>query len=604
MTEFPERPCSDFRSSQLRFVALIVLLFLLTLCVFSYRVSLTKPWFGELSTDVRSHDWLTAQTLIHATNWYDEGPAAVWFGTFWRAKTVESPTLPTRGFYCSFPPGYVVPIYVISRVLGHPPTVSLIMTYNLINHFFLAFVLAVTVLVVLMQLKVRTLVATILSVVPILLALLLPGPLYVMQAVYFSHTAVLLFFVVLALVEFWKDLSDSVSTRARLSMFQAALALGGVLTDWLCIFVVLAIYAKRVALRQLGSDWRSFVRNSAKLWLGPVLALALFALQLWCLDGFSCIWGRFTERTGGLNFASVVLDSAGPGSSPVRSFFNVFWLHRVPHNFNYFGVFLIWASTLMWIALVVAALFTGRRGKTIPREIKAALSLMGIYLLPCWGESYFLRQQCAQHEFMALKFIIPLSTIPLALLPGMLCSFFRLRQELMPQEEIGAVCGGTWTESLCLYSAVVALAIAFIYVAVEHNRYARLFFPIDHECRIVGEFVRVNTSYEDVIFSPDFSVGNGPPQCISLTRRLIHPIRSWEEICDKLSTLPGGVVVDVFVKDFTDDHLVAVHPDITAVAQEVRKAGNMRLYKIPRGIFSGKCCTREGADRHAEGHGE
>jgi hypothetical protein len=127
------------------------LLFIIAIGIFKYTVRIREPWFGTLS--LRLHQRASGSTLKFSKNWYREGLLDLKFGMIENPKSVEFPTLLSREPYTSYPPGAILPIYIISKLRRHEPTPSLLMKYNLLNHLFIAFFLSLIIFFFLVQLK-------------------------------------------------------------------------------------------------------------------------------------------------------------------------------------------------------------------------------------------------------------------------------------------------------------------------------------------------------------------------------------------------------------------------------------------------------------------
>jgi len=113
------------------------LLFIITTWFFLNTLETRKPWRTVLSDT--HHQWLSGSTLKFVNNWFEEGPVSLKFGMIENPNSIEFPTLLSRGPYPSYPPGTIIPVYVLAKIMGRELTPSLLMKYNLINHFLIAF---------------------------------------------------------------------------------------------------------------------------------------------------------------------------------------------------------------------------------------------------------------------------------------------------------------------------------------------------------------------------------------------------------------------------------------------------------------------------------
>ncbi len=211
--------------------------------LFAYTVHARRPWFGKLSFE--HHQWLTANTLRFARAWHAEGPWTLGFALLNEPQSVEFPTLLSRNPYVSYPPGFVLTAYAYSLVSEGAPTVSSLMGWNLINHGLIAVVLGTLSLIVLRRLGLDRGTATMLAAVPPTLELLLPGPLYWHQNVYFADQAVLLPYVLFILLEVIRDAYPSARTSS--TWWQVLVIAWGIACDWLFVCLVGFAYLKRLS---------------------------------------------------------------------------------------------------------------------------------------------------------------------------------------------------------------------------------------------------------------------------------------------------------------------------------------------------------------------
>lgn len=268
-----------------------------TVGLFAYTVQARRPWFGKLSFE--HHQWLTANTLRFARAWHAEGPWALRFALLNEPRSVEFPTLLSRNPYVSYPPGFVLTAYAYSLVSEGAPTVSSLMSWNLINHGLIAVALGGLSLLVLRRLGLDRGTSTLLATVPPTLELLLPGALYWHQNVYFADQAVLLPYVLFILLEAIRDAYPS--ARASSNWWQALTMAWGLACDWLFVCLVGVAYVKRLATGDIPPPWSSVKAwwwRSLQFGAGGLLALSLFFVQLAFLGMLPRLKERFLERIG------------------------------------------------------------------------------------------------------------------------------------------------------------------------------------------------------------------------------------------------------------------------------------------------------------------
>jgi hypothetical protein len=544
-----------------------------TVVLFVYTVEIRSPWFGVLAES--HHQYMSAHTMKDAKSWYREGPWTLYFGSFDNPRSIEFPILSSRGVYATYPPGYIWPIYLLGVVGRHEPTVAMLMNYNLANHFLIALFLSLTVFLFLRQLELSFSVSLVFSLIPMLLELLLPGPIYWHQATFFADQAILLPFVLFLFLEVLRYQATGWSQKTLLNLSQSAILLYGFLTDWLFVFVAAVVFCKRVLEGELGSSVRSFITGSLAYWSAPAVALSLYGVQLYLLNGFSQLKAKFFWRSSFLK-SQVPLD-LDPAKS--FSFADVFWGHHVPYSFGKAAVPLLWyVLVLVLVAAAILgcrALLTGR-GVSVP--VRRTLWLTAMFLLPCFLQVYVLKQHSLIHLFSALKFSLPLAVVPLVLAPVLI---LLILEDLAPAILPNAASHRDWmrrtglpaTAGLCLF-----LTVAYVYG--EHSRFSDLFPRPNLAFEVVGGFIDRNTGWRDVIFSPHAEVPERPPEWLSYTMKRIYRIRSVDDLYRRIRPIKGDYVVNIFVIDEYSGRIPQDIRSLISGAESVRAEGSLKLYKI------------------------
>lgn len=468
-----------------------------TLGLFAYTAHLRRPWFGRLSYE--HHQWLTANTLRFANNWHAEGPWALRFALLNEPKSVEFPTLESRNPYVSYPPGFVLTAYAYSALRDGEPTARSLMEWNLINHALIALTLGATTFLVLRRLGLGRASATLLAAMSPALALLLPGPLYWHQNVYFADQAVLLPF---ALFVFLEALRDTVpAARPACDRWLALTSIWGVACDWLFVCLLAVAYAKRLAEGDIPLPWSSpkgWLLRSARFGWGGLVALALFFAQLGVLGMLPRLKERFLERIG-----------ATEVNAELTGRFNaIFWGEYMPAQFGAAGPWLAWLALVGCLALGGWLWRQAWRGRASPPGAALAAWTMALLTAPCFLQVYALRNHSAIHDFSALKFELPLATTPFALLPLSLLASFA------PDWTARRV----WRVSIPAALWLAALA----YVAPLHAQFHALFPEPSPIIEPLGRFVREAVTESDIVFSPDFEIPTDPPHLLAMSGKRVY----------------------------------------------------------------------------------
>ena len=574
----------------------IVLLVAAVSGLFAYSVEMRRPWFG--TNPLCLETWLNTGTMLWAKHWLHEGPFHLWFGYFWDPNSIEFPTLESRTIYMSYPPGAVLPIYLLCKVLHRDPTISTIMAAGLFCHFVVALLLALMTFALARKARAGRIDAVVVSLIPAGLALFLPSPISQFQMAYF-HMAVLPAFVLCVSLEMLRDAAIDPRVRRWIGVVQGGVLFFGMLCDWLFAFVTVCLFLKRLAAGQILScahtTWKRrawlFVKNSLALGLAPGLALSLFGLQLWRFHQFTILAERFEERSAPL--------SSGGG------WFT--WLDNYllgMHMQRGYGPWCRWLILASLIGLAVAAVFAGyrcvRRRPAIP-ALNTGVSLLFLLLTPCLLHVYVLRQDNAHflHFFTSAKFSIPIAAIPLALLPITIIAGLNLEVSSFSVVRIWrrmrpCTCGaGALEPSNGSLLVLLLLIVAGYYAYSEAPGIAKCFFPPSRDWTRFGAFVSENTRYEDVLFTPNSLLAvNSTPMQLAHTMKCVYVADSLETAYAKLKGVPGEYVVNYLAYRKDLENLNANMKDLMARACEIRSCDEWVLHKIRKPDFLAQCQSK------------
>lgn len=545
----------------------VFFLFVLTLGIFAYSVEIRRPWFGDLS--LGHHQWLSGSTIKFTKNWLHEGPLALRFLMLENPASVELPTLASRQPYLSYPPGAIVPFYLLCKLRGTEPEPARLMNFNLANHFLVALSMALLVFVLLRQLHVAHIGATLLATIPIMAVLLTPGPLYWHQNVFFSDQAVILPFAVFALLEVWRDRFHAKPARMAVGMAQSLVMFMGVLTDWLFVVVVAVVYGKRLLNGELGKGVTGFLAGSTRFLAPAFAALGLFAYQLYEQNAFQGLLGIYLARAG----------VAEVGAAYAQRFPLVFWQRHIATAYGQPAVILLWTGLLVFGASTVRLLAHHLRGRPVNEASRNITNAAGILLVPCFAQVYALQNHSVIHDFSTLKFALPYATVPFVLLPLLVASFFGM--------DIARGVSFRRVSVRVPVFAIVMVVTAAVLVLHEHPRFRKFFPRPNPEVAQLGRFVAENTEYRDIVFSPQLEIKNAPPQLLSYSMKLVYRTESVADIARKVGDAQDAAyVVNILVRSAPDSM-----PDylnrLAAAAHTVREGDGYRLYKIAKTDYLG-----------------
>ncbi|MGQ9898240.1 MAG: hypothetical protein ACUVR8_11870 [Acidobacteriota bacterium] len=356
---------------------------------------------------------------------------------------------------------------------------------------------------------------TLLAALPPMLELLLPGPLYWHQNVYFADQAVLLPYVLFILLEAVRDAYPL--ARARCEQQQALTMAWGVACDWLFVCLVGIAYVKRLATGDIPWPWSNVKEWSRRsLWFGSggLVALGLFFTQLAILGMLPRLQARFLERIGATDV-----------NADFTARFNaMFWGEYIPAQFGTAG------STLAFLALAGCLVLSIWRWQQVTGAQSpapgVAVSAWAMVLLtvPCFLQVYALRNHSAIHDFSALKFSLVIAAVPFVLLPVTFLAAFAPRWLTGMGRRISV--------------AVLLLAAALTYALPVHFGFRALFPAPSPIIEPLGTAVRQAVTPSDIVFSPDFEIPTDPPHLLSISGKRVYYAPSLAAVAADVSRYP------------------------------------------------------------------
>lgn len=498
----------------------------IALALFAYTVRIRSQWFGYFSGE--NHDWLSGSTLIFTQNWDREGIWSLRFGMYDDPKSPEFPSLLDRSPYVSYPPGAAVPVFIISQLTGQPPSLDMIMAYNLANHLLIAIVLALTVFFFLDKFGLDLKIVFFFSLPPLFLELLLPAPLYFHQNSFFSDQAVILPFALVVLLEVLRS-PRAGRSRTIISVLQALVILYGVWTDWLFVFVLIALFIKRLVAGEIGlRNRKAFLQGTAKLWALPLAALAAFLYYVYLIMGkdLGNAWFELTHkffvRTGGHETES-------------RLDFVLNVTRNADRGYGRLGVAIIYVSVLAVLALGGFLIVRKLRKKTVSGELELITLLALIIVVPCVLQIATFLNHSSVHNFSVLKLSVIVSVVPFVLIPLLVGLAIRHYTRINDLSRI-----------MLMLIAPVILVMG-VYLALTHGGYVDYFGDRNQEWYQEADTVNLHARADDVVFSDKMDLPDKPPQLLSLTMKRVYKVDGVEQILQKVDGIQGDFRVMIIL---------------------------------------------------------
>lgn len=534
----------------------VVISFLLvySAIIFLLSVKLRVEYIGSISFE--HHQWNMAAPILFTKNWLRENPLTLKFSMISEPASIEFASLNKRAPYLSYPPGAIIPIYLFCLLLKTEPSVVLVNSFGLLNHFLVSTFLGLLVFFLLRLTQHSVLLASISYLISTTLAILLPVPMYWFLGAYLFDQAVLLPVVIFMVLEVLLDLSKDMDVKSRkaLRLLQVFSVLYGALTDWFFYVFLSIVFLKR--LRYLtGSAFRRTAYTSVVFWLPVAIVLVLYTFQISSFDEPAQIVRVFLIRTGIL---------PNPQEIDAASLWHTLYDHFI-QGYGASGAIALATSVFFFIAMPLLHFF--RKSKALsPHPVDQLFTYSNLLIVPAVLYLLIFNQHAAVHDFSVLKFMLILSAVSFVLLPIVALHIFACRRPrnnkfIFENEYV---------------PALICIVLSVIYLSSQLPRLDH-FFPKDNpDIMRIGTAVDSCTSYTDVVFSPEFEIPTYPPHYLAFSMKRIYKITSWADI---------GVVTD----KITEDHNVVLffmtnpadrYPQLDLELFQERPCGGFYFYKV------------------------
>ncbi len=539
--------------------------------LFALSVYQRSDWFGATANDMTGA--LTTGTTLQAKQWHQEGPWHRWFIMYWEPDSIEYPTLESRTPYVSYPPGAILPIYLLGKFSPRGPTCELTMAYNLANQYCIGLVLALLVFFILRAMNFPLIVQCLTAVVPIILYFWMPSPFYEHLLGYFADQAIILPYALLVFLEVSRETTQSERLKRWLPAFQGLVLFWGFFTDWLFPFVALAVYLMRVARGQMGTRPIAFVKRSFWFWFPAGLALGLYALQLYKVHAFTKLALRFIHRSGvdggGLNALRPVPKHVHFDQLWTFTLDTFFWQKFVPFAYGMTGKILILANAAFLLSLLLYALIQRLRRKSLASGWTLSIMVLYLFLVPCFAHYHIFKNHSSFmfHFFSVLKLAPGMAVIPFAVVPMMIAARW------IPE---------AYKKRAGLVLALLLLVSASVYAYSLGNTRAALFRDLKLDRKAMAQFVGAHTGYNDVVFSVDQIVQR---HFVVYSMKSVHRVRNIVEIHDIVKDIQGPYIINLFAKGQDDWGPPFNLVQLANLAYEEFHEGDCHLRKIRKEDF-------------------
>jgi hypothetical protein len=500
--------------------------FLAPLALVAVVFGITLIWRLHLASEFPGarNEIVTAQAYYWLQNWVHEGAVRMRFMLPYLPLSIESPGIEYRDeLYRSYPPGAQIPLYLLSLFYRNPP-IEIISAYDLFCHAVLVaavtcagfIVMARAVRVVSPSNEARLLWApALLAISAGLFMTVATGPSYFFTRIYNWDIGVLPWIGLALLLEAAYASNTEAPGKARMALgLQMVVFTIGLWTDWLMTITVFVWIALRLAARSFGvkeavSAYRSAGLAAAVMAANFVLIFAWRILAALDQSSDSTVPAEL-YRT----FYKLIYRAGLTTEDPITV--QMFLSHLAIYLTTYFSVrvfhlvFFLFAS-----ALSIGMTFYLLRRIGLASFIWPVMSLAVLSTVPAVAYLCLLPQHAYFHDFSIVKFAMPLSLVVMALLPMTTAIFFA------KVLEVDWRCPA-WLAQGVLLIVTCGAALSDIYFSMSRYDAPQQHFPaIVGDIGRLGTVVARNTTYSDVVFSPQFAIGVGSYE-VGFSRKLVH----------------------------------------------------------------------------------
>jgi hypothetical protein len=532
-----------------------------------------------------AHIWLSAGTVVFVNNWLKEGALNLKFINYSYPDSIEFNNLAERKAYVSYPPGALLPPYILAKLL-HKTEIQV----HFIKQFLKIKFLLDTVLVCLvaysilrwtMRLRQRK-TAALASAVLALSWMCLPVNLYYLRNIYYTDQSIISIVLLFILLELYDSYFTEETQKAFLRyvylVLKGAVSLYGVLTDWYFLFVLLVSWVVKIVPLFKTKNAARNITVSSLVYALPVLSgLTLFVLQISTIP----------------NFKEVIMDKLKYRIFPVS--------HDYWAGGNLIDAVLKWLSgnySFGFVLLVCVIVFSfyvvvkNRGNAPFFGKYKALFGMTAVVYIPPVLHALVLRQHSAVHEFFVLKFALPVILGPVVL--GCLI-FALLGLELKTMSGANFVIHverGNDVRKLgvpVLYFCVMISVLIMSTLGADTSyfwEHTELLSPVSYDRE---NLIRDNYSFNDVYFSFTESIDFDPlkanPRFLARSNKLIYKIGSVSDINQKFPNLnPNARILLMVNKNDSDKPAWILENERNAIqdAGLLFSDGQYDVYEIPR----------------------
>jgi hypothetical protein len=500
------------------------------------------------------NQWLTASTIKFVNNWLYDGVINDKFIMYEDFKSIEFENS-SRKVYNSYPPGCIIPVYIYSKLLNLKElTIKDLKYFIFYEYIICAILFGIFFYIFLFYLKFK--IKSLIILLPIILALFwayLPFNFYYFKNVYFSDIAIIPITIIFLINELLRKISKN---NIILKVLSFLIVFIGVLTDYYFISLALSCFCIRIIYNYKEDKLSIFkslilgLRKFKDLYISIILSLLIFFLHITFIpNGIKLLVDKFNERTSSSIDGTMFIDHNVKVKSD--SLFTILRLNfgtSIPSIIMYF--------TLALFILSICILLSKKY-----KIDKIVLYFCLIISSSCIIHSMLLYNHTMRHEFSILKFCTALVFFLFILL----YYFINIISKLHVYKKY------------TLFIVTIILIVPFInyFLVWDDIYYKRRTRQFNLNEENLSKFIRLNTKYNDVVFSPYYEININPPLNLSISQKRVYKIEAIQEV-KNYNLVSNSKIVILLNKDSVKRNMVWMVDSKKIINEE----NGWMLYKI------------------------
>jgi hypothetical protein len=537
----------------------------LILLAFWFAIKSRLPYLNQIP--VFDADVTTSTAMMWAHIWWTEGPLNVWLSMPYSPPSVETASPGSIRLYQSWPPGFLLPVYLTALLTGSEPSIAQVNWINAGTNGAVAIAVATTGYTLARINHLNPISAVVLGLCAGITTIAPWGLAYVFSQVYCVTTHILVYIAVFLLLESLSLLTTT--TRSRQTLFTAQLLTiyFAFFVDWLAYTVFAAWIFSRWLGGRLGYIGEMSLGKMIVLLSLPVSAFGIFLF--WRLESPGSI-----AQSNGFYFSlhelvwKLFYRMNLTESHPISNFFATF--AEMHSRYWFEGVGTLLGLALATSAFCILILHRIETDSTARYETWSLAHIGFLATFPLYGHMLLLYQHTAIHPWAIAKIMFSLAIIPFVVLPIValrITQVFLKRFSLTASKPWLAAAG-----SLAVLFVTVCANIAFVRASDRPYLMGRVqpdYFEMWND-------IRKNTTYSDIVFSPTL---NAPPigVAVGVSHKLVYPANSFDEIEARIATVCDTFNIVIALPTGTQDGaFAALHPS------SIHQTPRIRLMRFDR----------------------